>query len=91
MIGVNMKTFETYEEVSDMRGCMKRPITVHAKQIQEEFCVNTLEGNYKQGKPGDYLMRGVDGELYICDKTIFEKSYDFTDGDLWTPWGHLQK
>lgn len=72
-----MKAFETKEEVEGMRGCMKRPIVVHAKQINEEFRVNTLEGNYKQGKPGDYLMRGVDGELYICDREIFEKTYDF--------------
>lgn len=84
-----MKTFETYEEVSDMRGCMKRPITVRAKQIDEEFRVNTLEGDYKKGKPGDYLMRGIDGELYICDKDIFEKTYDFTNKETWTPWGHL--
>ena len=31
----------------------------------------------KQGKPGDYLMRGIEGELYICDGPIFEKTYDF--------------
>ena len=86
-----MRTFETYEDVRDMRTCMKRPITVHAKQIDEEFRVNTLEGNYKQGKAGDYLMCGVDGELYICDKTIFEKTYDFTDKEVWTPWGYITK
>lgn len=72
-----MKTFETFEYVPNMAGCMKRPIVVHAKQINEEFRVQSLEGNYKQGKPGDYLMRGIDGELYICDKDIFEKSYGF--------------
>jgi len=72
-----MKTFDTFEQVEGMNGCMKRPIVVHASQINEEFRVNTLEGNYKQGKPGDYLMRGVDGELYICDKEIFEKTYDW--------------
>ena len=72
-----MKTYDTYEEVTDMSPCVKRPITVHAKQIQEDFRVNTLEGNYKQGKSGDYLMKGIDGELYICDKAIFEKTYDF--------------
>ena len=70
-----MKTFKTYEFVEGLRGCMKKPIVVHAKQMQEEFRVDTLEGNYKQGKPGDYLMRGVDGELYICDREIFEKTY----------------
>jgi hypothetical protein len=50
---------------------------VHAKQITEDFRVDTLEGNYKQGKAGDYLMRGIEGELYICDKAIFEKTYDW--------------
>lgn len=72
-----MKTFETFEKVNGMESCMKRPIIIHAKQMLEEFRVNTLEGNYKQGKPGDYLMQGIDGELYICDKLIFEKTYDF--------------
>jgi len=72
-----MKVFDTYEEVDRMQGCMKRPIVVYAKQIHEEFRVNTLEGNYKQGKPGDYLMKGIDGELYICDREIFEKTYDW--------------
>ena len=72
-----MKTYDTFEDVAEMSGCMKRPIVVHAKRIDENFRVNTLEGNYKQGKAGDYLMRGIDGELYICDGSIFEKTYDF--------------
>jgi|694.fasta_scaffold51868_6 hypothetical protein len=72
-----MKIFDTYEDVGGMSDCMKRPIVVQARQIHEEFRVNTLEGNYKQGKAGDYLMRGVDAELYICDQAIFEKTYDF--------------
>ena len=72
-----MKTFDTYEKVEGMAGCRKRLIIVHAIQINEDFRVNTLEGDYKQGKAGDYLMRGIDGELYICDREIFEKTYDF--------------
>ena len=72
-----MKLFETFEVVDSMQNCMKRPIVVQAFQINEEFRVNTLEGNYKQGKAGDYLMRGIDGELYICDREIFEKTYDW--------------
>lgn len=73
----SMKTFDTYEEVVGMNNCMKRPIVVQATQVDEPFRVNTLEGNYKQGKSGDYLMRGIDGELYICDKEIFEKTYNW--------------
>ena len=72
-----MKTFDTFETVRGMNRCMKRPIVIHAKQMGEEFRVNTLEGNYKQGKLGDYLMQGIDGELYICDQDIFEKTYDW--------------
>jgi len=72
-----MLQFKEFEEVTAMLGCMKKPIKVHAKQINEEFRVQSMEGDYKQGKPGDYLMRGVKGELYICDKEIFELTYDW--------------
>jgi len=74
-----MKTFDTFESVRGMNRCMKRPIVIHAKRIDEEFRVNSLEGNYKQGKPGDYLMKGIDGELYICDGPIFERTYDWVE------------
>jgi hypothetical protein len=71
-----MKTFNTFERVTDMIDCRKKPIVIQAKKINEQFRVNTLEGNYKQGKAGDYLMCGIDGELYICDGPIFDKTYD---------------
>lgn len=71
-----MKIYETYETVVDMHPCMKRPIMVQCKQIMEEFRVKSLEGDYAQGKAGDYLMKGIDGELYICDRVVFEKTYD---------------
>ena len=77
LLGWYMKTFDTFETVEGMLTCRKLPIIIHAKQINEEFRVNTLEGNYKQGKPGDYLMQGIDNELYICDKEIFEKTYEW--------------
>ena len=79
-----MKTYETYEKVPGLRPCRKRTIA-HAKQINEPFRVDTLEGNYKQGKAGDYLMRGIENELYICDQAIFKKTYDFIEGPRY-PW-----
>lgn len=42
------------------------------------FVVTTKEGRIK-GKFGDYLIIGVDGEKYPCDKDIFEKTYDIID------------
>jgi hypothetical protein len=53
---------------------VKLPIPIKAKQIYQPFWVHTLEGNH-QGQIGDYLIRGVRGELYICQKDIFEESY----------------
>lgn len=63
-----------------MKPCMKKPIPVKATQMYAGFRVQTLEGDYKLGKPGDYLMCGVFGELYICDKDVFEHSYDWITG-----------
>lgn len=74
-----MKTFELNEVVDGMKECVKSPIIVHAVQINEQFRVKSLEGDYAQGKPGDYLMKGIRGEQYICDKEIFEESYDFLE------------
>lgn len=72
-----MKVFGTYEIVDGLKNCMKKPITVQAMQINQPFQVESLEGNYAQGKAGDYLMTGVDGEHYICDEDIFERTYNF--------------
>lgn len=57
---------------------MKKPIPITAVQINCVFEVNSLEGLVK-GKKGDYLVEGIEGELYICDKRIFEKSYNKVD------------
>jgi len=72
-----MKTFETFEKVSGMSKCRKKPLYIYAKQMREEFRVDSIEGNYIQGKVDDYLLQGIKGELYVCDKDIFEKSYVF--------------
>ncbi len=74
-----MKTFDTYEDSIGLKECVKRPIIVHALQIKYPFRVKSLEGDYAQGNAGDYLMRGIKGEHYICAKDIFEDSYDFLE------------
>ena len=37
--------------------------------------VKTLEGTMR-AELGDYLIRGVEGELYPCKPSIFEATYD---------------
>ena len=39
--------------------------------------VHTLEGDMKmKNKVGDYLVKGVRGEFYFCEKNIFEETYE---------------
>lgn len=72
-----MLKFATYDHTALMgKKYVKKPIPIHAIQIFEEFEVESLEGNYAKGKSGDYLIKGVVGENYICDKTVFELTYE---------------
>ncbi len=54
---------------------LKKPIPITAKKINEPFTVDTSEGTMS-GKAGDWLMQGINGEMYICPAAIFEMSYD---------------
>ena len=53
---------------------VKKSIPIKAIQVNEPFQVKTLEGTFT-AKAGDYLIEGIKGELYTCDKKIFEESY----------------
>ena len=58
-----------------IKSYVKKPIPIQAIQIFEEFEVETLEG-IMRGKPGDWLLRGIRGELYPCADDIFRESYE---------------
>ena len=53
---------------------VKKPIPIRAVKIEHEFTVDTLEGTLT-GNAGDYLMEGIEDELYPCAASVFEKSY----------------
>lgn len=59
----------------NFKRAVKKPIPIKCIQIDEPFEVETLEGKLN-GKAGDWLMIGVNGEVYPCDREIFEKTYD---------------
>jgi len=62
----------------DFKKAIKKPIPIQCIQIDEPFLVETLEGTM-QGKSGDWLMVGVNGEMYPIDNSIFEKTYNLLD------------
>lgn len=37
--------------------------------------IGTLEGTVG-ASPGDYILRGVEGEIYPCKPSVFEKTYE---------------
>lgn len=70
-----MIKFNQDDKLLGMKSYRKKPVIVHAVLIVEEFEVETLEGTMR-GKPGDYLIKGVRGELYPCDHEIFKEIYE---------------
>lgn len=50
--------------------------------------IKTLEG-LMRGSPGDWIIKGVNGELYPCKPEIFEKTYERVDGPLIVSAGDL--
>lgn len=70
-------TIDNWEPILSVR---KKPIIINATQLNypEGFEVTTMEGRLKS-KSGDYLMFGVNGEKYPCDKEIFEQTYDILE------------
>lgn len=43
-----------------------------------ELFIKTLEGTH-HASVGDYIIRGVQGEIYPCKPEIFEKTYEIVN------------
>ena len=57
------------------RRYRKKPVIIEAYQTDEEVYIQTLEGVMK-ASPGDWIIRGVKGELYPCKPDVFEATYE---------------
>ena len=49
----------------------------------EQYCliIPTLEGDMK-ALPGDWIIKGVNGEYYPCKPDVFEKTYDVVESGV---------
>ena len=45
------------------------------ESAEEGIIIPTLEGAHL-ARPGDWIIRGVNGEFYPCKPDIFEKTYE---------------
>ena len=80
--GENME--EEIKSLKDVAGdiiyVMKKPIQLRAKQLTERVRIKTREGTL-YGDDGDFLLEGIDFEVYPVGKSIFYRTYDILDGD----------
>jgi hypothetical protein len=56
-------------------------VTTNEIIMYPEYCeINTLEGTMI-GNLGDYIIKGVKGEIYPCKPDIFEQTYELETAD----------
>ena len=59
------------EEIRDWADGGPRAVRVE----DDALFIQTLEGEMR-ADPGDWIIRGVDGEIYPCKPDIFARTYD---------------
>ena len=58
-----------------MPAFRKKPVVIEAVRTYEPVVVETLEGDM-QAQAGDWIIKGVKGELYPCKDDIFRQTYE---------------
>lgn len=56
-------------------------VLIQYENNKPKLLIETLEGTMK-ASIGDYIIRGVDNEIYPCKPDIFHKTYDIIGDDL---------
>lgn len=64
-------TGDNYEEITDFVGHISFPYSFDKGSV----IIETLEGNHYARK-GDWIIRGINGEFYLCGPDIFKKTYE---------------
>ena len=68
-------TAQCLAELSEFVG---EKIKVSYKHPVPCLVIETLEGDMK-ASPGDYIIKGVNGEFYPCKPDIFDKTYELAE------------
>ena len=64
------------------RKARKKPIVVEFREVDGEEQIETREGVLIAKQNEDYIIRGVDGEIYPIKKSIFYRTYEVIEEDL---------
>jgi hypothetical protein len=70
---------EKIDEVIDQCGYpqkyRKKPVIIQAVELREAVRIKTREG-VLTGNVGEFLIEGIEGEIYPCAREIFFKTYE---------------
>ena len=63
--------------MSDWKKAKKKPVEIEYRDPSEAVEeIETREGTIVARKDEDYVIRGVEGEIYPISKEIFKKTYE---------------
>jgi len=81
--------------MTEWKQCRKKPVIVEFREVEpkeyfvegrgynsppcEGEVISTLEGNLKAIVGEDFIIRGVNGEIYPIKKSIFRETYDMLE------------
>lgn len=68
-------TGENLPELEQFMQSSKREYFVEYRAWKNTLHIRTLEG-IMAASPGDYIIKGVNGEFYPCKPDIFAKTYE---------------
>lgn len=71
---IKIKSLDDIPKDLKWKECRQRPLIIKAAQIHDDFRIETKHGDMI-GFRGDYLLYGGHGELYPCQKAVFENFY----------------
>ncbi len=63
-----------------MPSFRSKPVVITAERLTEPLTVQTLEGDM-HANPGDWLIKGTEGEYYPCKDSVFRRKYEPIDKD----------
>ncbi len=68
------------EAIEMNRRYRKKPIVVQAYKTEVALDIDTLEGTMR-ANVGDWIIKGIRGEVYPCKPDIFAATYERADSD----------
>jgi len=64
------------------RKARKKPIVVKFREVNGKERIETREGILTANQEEDYIIQGIDGEIYPIKKSIFYRTYDIIEENM---------